>query len=776
MPAASTEAPDPTLRRVRVRATGTVQGVGFRPAVHRWATELGLRGWVANDGVALVAEAEGHPDAIDELLARIRRGPSPAAQVVDLTCAELVPGAVAPGFDIVASTPEAPGAASTGVAIGADRATCAACLAEVDDPIDRHHRHPFTSCTACGPRLTIALGAPYDRARTTMAGFVRCGDCQREHDDPDDRRFGAEATCCPACGPTLRLLGPDGVERDGDPIDAAAALVRGGGVISVKGLGGHHLCGRADDGGAVARIRQLKGREHKPLAVLVPDVETARTWCHLDAVAAGLLASDRAPIVLAHRRRDAPAADAVAPDTDLLGVLLAPTALHHLLVRAVGGPVVLTSANPSDEPMLIDDDELVARLGPDLDGCLVHDRAIASRVDDSVARVVAGVPRLIRRARGWAPEPIPLARPVARPVLAVGADLKATVCVAVGDRAWSSTHLGDLAHPAARDAHHAAVHQLLDAVGVHPEVVAHDLHPGYASTAAARTLAAELEAELVAVGHHHAHAVACLAEHGHEGPALAVTYDGLGYGPDGTAWGGELLVVTDTSWERLDHLRPVAMPGGASAIRDGWRMAVAHLEAADIAATGLAVHDRHRDQWDAVAQVARSGPTVAPRTSSVGRWFDAVAALCGVRDTNRYEGDAAMALEQLAERTRPPGPGVGGSSAAVLAGLVERLRDGVEPGEVAAVFHDDLVALTAEAVGRAAARTGIATVALAGGAFQNARLLTALEARLRADGLRPLSPAALPANDGAISLGQAVAGALGRWTFGPSRGEVVAAP
>jgi hydrogenase maturation protein HypF len=546
-------------------------------------------------------------------------------------------------------------------------------------------------------------------------------------------------------------------------------------VVSVKGLGGHHLCARADDAEAVSRVRRLKGREHKPLAVMVADLAAARSLVRLDDREAATLTSDRAPIVLAVRQPAAPVDPDVAPDTDLLGVLLAPTALHHLLIRAIGTAVVLTSANPSDEPMLIDDADLIGRLGPHLDGCLVHDRDIATRVDDSVVRVVAGTARFVRRARGWAPEPIQLGQPVPRPVVAVGADLKSTVCVAVEDRAWVSTHLGDLTHPAARDAHREALHQLIDAVGVHPTVVAHDLHPGYASTAAARDLAAELGAELVPVAHHHAHAVACLAEHDHRGPALAVTYDGLGYGPDGTAWGGEVLLVTDRHWERLDHLALVAMPGGASAIREGWRMTVSHLVAAGIRPDGLAVHERHRPAWEMVARVVDGPASVAPPTSSVGRWFDAVAALCDVRDANRYEGDAAAGLEQLAERTRPPQRLIGTrSSREITERLVERRRRGDDPGSVAADFHDELVALTAASVARAATATGIEVVALGGGVFANARLLRELERRLRGDGLVVLSPAALPTNDGGISVGQAVAAAAGWWTFGPSRAEVVA--
>ena len=790
----------PPVQRRRFRVQGTVQGVGFRPAVHAAATALGLSGWVANDDQGVIGEVEGPADLVDAFVARLRDEPPPLAVVASIAVSEVPVVAPSEGFAIRVSTSSTAAVA----AIPADRATCAACLAEASDPADRRYRYPFTNCTACGPRLTIATGAPYDRQRTTMRSFPMCAACQAEYDDPSDRRFHAEATCCPACGPTLvierapvdpRLAsapapgpgpGPGPVEADApgaDPIDAAAAVLRTGGLVAVKGLGGHHLAVLASDEAAVDRLRTAKQREERPFAVLVADLDAARALCRLTPADERLLTSDRAPIVLVPRHGVPAVAKGVAPGTELLGLLLPYSVLHHRLIAAVGEPIVLTSANLTDEPMVIDDPEARTRLLPLVDALLTHDRTIASRVDDSVARVVDRAPTLLRRARGFAPEPVRLARPVPAPVLALGADLKSTVCVAVGDRAWLSPHLGDLAHPAARDAHAQAVERLLEATGVTPEVVAHDLHPGYASTAFAH---AEFggEVRLVAVQHHHAHVAACLAEHGHLGPALGVAYDGLGYGTDGTAWGGELLLVHEEGFERSGHLRPVAMPGGTAAIREPWRMALAHLEPlADPTrppngASGVgALAGRHAGAWTAVERLVATG-TNCPTTTSMGRLFDAVAALCGAGDVNGYEGQVATALEQLARRSLAthgtPTPfdvdldvdldldldAADGTlvlpGSQLVAAVASDLDAGAAPADVSARFHATVAAFTHEALRHLRTRTGVATVALTGGVFQNAVLLEDLADRLRSDGFDVLVHRRVPTNDGGISLGQAI--------------------
>ncbi len=771
--------PDPPVARVAFRVTGTVQGVGFRPSVHAHARRLGVTGWVANDATGVVGEAEGPRHELDRFVDLLRHGAPPLARVDQVETLRLAPAGGA-GFEVRRSLQSRSllvgaghGARGPSLAIPADTATCAACLAEVADPADRRHRYPFTNCTACGPRLTIVVAPPYDRARTTMAAFPMCAACQREYDDPTDRRFHAEATCCPACGPRLAAEPAPSPEADDDPIALAASDLRGGGVVAVKGLGGYHLAALASDEAAVARVRGLKRRDHKPMAVLVADLAEAHRLAHLDGAADALLAGNRAPIVLVRRRAGVAVADGVAPGSHLLGLLLPPTALHHLLAAAVGEPIVLTSANPTGEPMVIDDDEARQRLGPHVDRLLLHDRAIACRVDDSVARLVDGAPVLLRRARGWAPEPIRLATPASNPILAVGADLKSTVAVAVGDRAWLSTHLGDLAHPAARDAHAAAVEHLVTLAGVTPELVAHDLHPGYASTSLAVALAERFGAELVGVAHHHAHLAACLTEHGRRGPALGVAFDGLGYGTDGTAWGGELGVVTPGRFDRLGHLDPVVLPGGASAVREPWRMAVAHLLAAgrlgppgapplDGPAGTLAA--RHADRWEPVAELARSGVR-SPRTTSAGRFFDAVAALCGAGDVNTYEGQAASALEALAAHA---GPGaapyaatigeVGGClrlrGADLVGAVVDDLAAGVAPEVAAARFHVGLAALVVEALGRLRGTTGLDVVACSGGVFQNAVFTEALARRLRAGGFEVLFHRQAPPGDGGIALGQ----------------------
>ncbi|MBX3284605.1 MAG: carbamoyltransferase HypF [Actinobacteria bacterium] len=766
--------PSPAARRVAFRVTGTVQGVGFRPTVHRHARHLGVAGWVANDASGVVGEVEGPPPAVDRLVHLLRHGAPPLAVVDRVEVVEVAPIGQ-PGFAVRPSLQSRTLAAA--LAIPADTATCAACLAEVADPADRRHRYAFTNCTACGPRLTIVTSPPYDRANTSMAAFPMCAACRAEYDDPADRRFHAEATCCPACGPRLRAEPAPADHPDAGPIDLVAADLRAGGVVAVKGLGGYHLAALAADEEAVQRVRAIKHRERKPMAVLVADLAGARRLAHVDAPAAALLAGPRAPIVLVPRRTDAPVdaavADAVAPATHLLGLLLPPTALHHLLLAAVGAPIVLTSANPTDEPMVVDDDEARRRLAPHVDRLLAHDRAITTRVDDSVARIVDGAPTLLRRARGWAPEPIRLASPVPAPILAVGADLKSTVAVAVGDRAWLSTHLGDLAHPAARDAHAAAVDHLLALAGTAPEVVAHDLHPGYASTDLAADLAAAHGARLVGVQHHHAHLAACLVEHDHPGPVLGVAFDGLGHGTDGTAWGGELGLVDAHRFERLGHLAPVPMPGGDAAAIEPWRMAVAHLQAcgrldgADAVdgpiAALAALAARHADRWAAVAELARTGVR-SPPTTSAGRLFDAVAALCGAGDENTYEGEAATALESLAASRPDAEPHPAGideldghlvlRGGDLVAAAVDDLGSGVAPAEVAARFHAGLAALVAGALVRLGATNGVATVACSGGVLQNAVFATALAARLRAEGFAVLLHHRVPPNDGGIALGQ----------------------
>ncbi|HEY2192857.1 MAG TPA: carbamoyltransferase HypF [Actinomycetospora sp.] len=746
--------------RVRVRVSGIVQGVGFRPFVHALATAHDLGGFVGNDDAGVVAEVEGRLESVDAFLASLRQRPPALAVVESVTTAALAPRGERT-FVIGAS-------AVTGhrdALVSADTATCADCLAEMSDPADRRHRYPFTNCTHCGPRFTIVRDVPYDRATTTMAGFAMCGACAGEYHDPADRRFHAQPTCCPACGPTLRLIGVDGWAGTvrADPLRAAAALLADGAVLAVKGLGGYHLAARADDDAAVTRLRKGKHRDEKPFALMAPDLARAGELVVVDGAAAAVLSSRRRPITLLRRRPGAPVADAVAPGNRDLGVMLPYTPLHHLLTAELGVPVVLTSGNLSDEPIAVDDDDARARLGPLADGFLAHDRPIHVRVEDSVVRMHRGAELPVRRARGYAPEPVALGFAVPRPVLGLGAEVKSTVCLLRGRRAFLSPHLGDLTNPEAYRAFRHMTGHLARLFGVEPAVLAHDLHPEYLSTkeAVAREEAGE-DVDLVGVQHHHAHVASCLAEHGWtpaDGPVLGVAFDGTGLGLDGAIWGGELLLADLASCERVGHLAYVPLPGGAAAVREPWRMVAAYLPDGD----GSAVRERHADAWDPVVALARRG-VGSPLTSSAGRLFDAVAALVGVRDTVSYEGQAAIELEQRVDpgETGAYPAGVAGgviAGADLVRAAAEDLRGGVEVGRIAARFHHGLADVTVRAAGTAAAAHGVSTAVLSGGVFVNEVLLERVRSGLEALGLDVLVPARVPCNDGGISLGQAAVAA-----------------
>ena len=754
--------------RLRVRVSGIVQGVGFRPFVHALATAHDLGGFVGNDDAGVIAEVEGRLDGVDAFLAALRARPPELAVVESVTTAELVPvgeRAFVIGASTVGGHREA--------LVSADTATCDDCLAELTDPADRRYRYPFVNCTHCGPRFTIVRDVPYDRATTTMAGFAMCAACAAEYHDPADRRFHAQPTCCPACGPRLRLSGrlPGPLsDRNGDAalsadaaLRAAAGLLADGGVLAVKGLGGYHLAARADDEAAVARLRAGKHREEKAFAVMAADLPAARRLVVVDDAAAAVLGSRRRPITLLRRRAGASVAASVAPGNRDLGVLLPYTPLHHLLAAELGVPFVLTSGNLSDEPIAVDDDDAAVRLGPLVDGILSHDRPIHVRTEDSVVRMHRAAELPVRRARGYAPEPVALGFAAPRPVLGLGAEVKSTVCLVRGRRAFLSPHLGDLTNPEAlRSFRHMTGH-LARLFDVGPAVLAHDLHPEYLSTKDAMARAeADPELALVGVQHHHAHVAACLAEHGRgpdDPPVLGVAFDGTGLGDDSTVWGGELLLADLAGFERVGHLACVPLPGGAAAVREPWRMVVAHLPDEP----GLAVRARHADRWEAVASMARRGVR-SPATSSVGRLFDAVAALLGVRDTVTYEGQAAIELEQRVD-VREAGSYPMGLTAGVLSGTdlvraaAEDLRAGVDVGRIAARFHHGLADATVHAVAAAAGERGVGTAALSGGVFVNEVLLERVRAGLEAVGLEVLVPSRVPCNDGGISLGQAAVAA-----------------
>ena len=743
--------------RVRIHVEGIVQGVGFRPFVYTLAGELAVSGFVRNTAAGVVIEAEAQPATLTAFTDALRSR-APALARIDALRSEPIPGTGVAGFEIELSQADGP----RRTLISPDTATCADCLAEMADPDDRRYRYPFTNCTNCGPRFTIVTGVPYDRPATTMAGFPMCAECRREYDDPADRRFHAQPLCCPACGPTLRLVDATGADLPGDPVEATADLLRSGSVVAVKGLGGYHLAVDAGSEDAVATLRSRKHREDKPFAVLMPSLAAARLWCDIDPAAAALLTGHRRPIVLLPRRPDVAVAAALAPGNDHVGVLLPYTPLHQLLAQAVDGPIVLTSGNVSDEPIAYLDDDARTRLAGIADAFMCHDRPIRMRTDDSVVRVVRGRPQPVRRSRGYAPEPITLPLDCSRAVLAVGAELKNTFCLARGRQAFVSHHIGDLEN-------YETMRSFLDGIAhfgmlfdIVPEVVAYDLHPEYLSTKHALQLGdGELPGvELVGVQHHHAHIASCLADNGELGPVIGVAYDGTGYGCDGTLWGGEILLADLADCRRLAHLAPVALPGGAAAIRAPWRMAAAYLQAAygEDLPPGLDVARRNQKLWKPVLAMAARGVN-APMTSSVGRLFDAVAALIGIRDEVNFEGQAAIELEQCVEPAETGSYPIGvldgqlqGSD--LVRAVVDDLSRGVGQPTIAARFHRGLAAVTVQVAAAAARADGLDTVALSGGVFQNVVLLELVTSGLEREDLRVLTHGRVPCNDGGISLGQ----------------------
>ncbi|HET8978713.1 MAG TPA: carbamoyltransferase HypF [Solirubrobacteraceae bacterium] len=756
-------------RRVRARVTGTVQGVGFRPYVYRLARELGLAGFVLNDAHGVLIEAEGTGAAVAAFLDRLAPEAPPLATVESVQTGDLQPAGEA-GFAIRAS----PGGGIPDAPVTPDTATCADCLRELFDPRDRRFRYPFINCTNCGPRFTIVRGVPYDRPRTTMAAFTMCERCRREYEDPGDRRFHAQPNACPACGPAVMLVDaegtplPRGSARDAVAA-AAAALIRGQ-ILAVKGIGGFHLACRADDDAAVGRLRARKHREDKPFALMAGTPADAEALVMLGAAERALLTAPQRPIVLAPRRPGAAVAAAVAPGAPELGVMLPYSPLHHLLLADAGCPLVMTSGNVSDEPIAYADGD-AARLAGIAELMLVHDRPIETRTDDSVLRVTGagGVRRrmFLRRSRGYVPAALPLPGD-GRPLLACGGELKNTFCVAKGGRAWVSHHIGDLGNYETLRSFTEGVEHFTALFAVRPEAVAHDLHPEYLATKYARELE---DVRLVGVQHHHAHLAACLAEHGETDPArpaVGAIFDGTGYGTDGTVWGGELLVGGVDGCRRVGHLLGVRLPGGDRAIREPWRMACAWLAAAGVAAAPTGLAERVAPgPWRAVARLAETG-LASPVTTSIGRLFDAVAALCSIRTEVTYEGQAAIELEAAcdpAERGVYPVAVATGEDGLVIdpretiRAVCADVAAGVGTGVVAARFHRAMAAVTVEACCAAAAEHGTELAVLSGGVFANRRLLDAVDAGLRARGLRVLVPERLPVGDGGLAYGQAAVAA-----------------
>ena len=755
--------PEGLLRREAITVRGVVQGVGFRPFVYR---------------LGVTIEIEGPAEKVETFRRRLKDEAPPLSRIDSVT-AQSVPPKQEKSFRIVAS--EAGGQVNTG--IPADAATCADCLRELLDPKDRRYRYPFLNCTNCGPRFTITRSIPYDRPQTSMARFTMCAACQAEYDDPVNRRFHAQPNACPVCGPRVWLVAPDGAEISlDDPVNGTIDRLMAGEIVAIKGIGGFHLAVDATNEFAVMRLRDRKHRYGKPLAVMVRDLEAARELCMMTPQEEELLLTVARPIVLAPKRTGGGIAPSVAPAIPWLGVFLSYAPLQHLLfadprVRAL----VMTSANLSEEPIAIDNDEALTRLGKIADAFLMHDREILQRCDDSVMALVDGAPQLIRRARGFVPLAVPLPGNLGKdgspPLLAVGGHLKNVFALAQGRFAYQSQHLGDLENLTGLDFFRESLAHLMRTFEIEPETVVHDLHPGYLSTSWAKKWAGEYGLRLVAVQHHHAHIAGCMAEHGIEGPVIGLSLDGTGYGNDGRIWGGEVLVSRLESFERFAHLDYVPMPGGEAAIREPWRMALGALHAAGfqieseevLAAVGVKQQDAH-----VIGRMIERGLNT-PLTSSCGRLFDAVAALVLGRGVVDYEAQAAIELEGVA--IDEPDELDSGYAFDWLAGdwnareptrisasplwreLFEDLRSGVAKPRIAARFHAGLAAAFVGAAVLARAATKIRQVALSGGCMHNRRLVRLLHAGLEAEGFEVFQHAQVSPGDGGLSYGQAVVAA-----------------
>lgn len=750
------------MRRLAVSVEGTVQGVGFRPFVHAAATARGLSGWVRNgaDGVRL--EVQGLEEQLQSFLDALRVPPA-AARIERVETREL-PLEQTGGFAILPSLDRG----EVRPALLPDQAVCRECVAELEDPGARRYRYPFTHCASCGPRYSITLALPYDRLSTTMREFPLCSACAQEYAEPTDRRFHAQPMACPSCGPRARL-----VDSRGDPmaegqaaIDRAGQMLIRGGVLALKGLGGFQLLVDATSAEAVQRLRERKRRPDKPFAVLFASLEAVREGCSLAAPEEAALGSAAAPILLVRRRAGAfdRVVPEVAPRTPWLGVMLPATPLHRLLLAAAERPLVCTSGNLAEEPLCISDAEARERLGGIAEAFLAHDRAIVRPIDDSVARVDGGGLRLLRRARGFTPLSLRLPDGVsglgARCILATGAQLKSTVALAKGGEVVVSQHLGDLFNAEGVLLLERTALTLMRFLGAEPQLVACDLHPDYASTRLAEKLALRFGVPLERVQHHHAHVAACLAEHGISGPVLGFAWDGAGLGTDGTVWGGEALVVEGATSRRVAHLRPFSLPGGEAAMRQPLRSALGllyevfgfralehleHLELPALRARGL-------------MSMLELGVS-CPRTTSLGRLFDAVAALTSVRDCAGYEGQAALELELAAdgvtERGAYPLPLRDGEPAIadwepLLVALLDDRARGVTAGVMSARFHNALVDWAEDVT----LRSGLSRVVLSGGCFQNLRLGESVRERLSARGVDVYTPRMYPCNDGGLSLGQ----------------------
>ncbi len=760
-PASLTPPPAGPDRRIARRAevNGIVQGVGFRPFVFQLAGRHGVAGEVANTSSGVCIRLEGGETRVDAFLRDLTETCPPLAKITDLS---VFPDAIQgrSDFAIVQSR----GRAAMTTLISPDVSVCADCLREMTDPEDRRFHYPFINCTNCGPRYTIIDDTPYDRPNTSMKHFPMCDRCRAEYDDPFDRRFHAQPNACPACGPRVELL--DNRRRPvpgNDPVRAAAELLRQGRILAVKGLGGFHLAADAENQEAVERLRRRKRREEKPLALMAPDLETIRRFADVTPEEEALLTSHRRPIVLLRKKTPNAIAGAVSPNNRYFGVMLPYTPLHHLLLMQGFPALVMTSGNLSEAPIAIDNADAFDRLAEIADFFLVHNRDIYIRCDDAIVTRAAGAARFIRRSRGYVPEPVFLAKRLPN-ILACGAELKNTVCLVREDRAFLSQHIGDIENRLSAEFFESTIDHMKRILDIAPAVIAHDMHPDYFS---ARYALEQRGVRKIAVQHHHAHIASCMAENRIEGPVIGLALDGTGYGTDGAVWGGEVLLVDRGGFERKAHIAYLPMPGGAAAIKEPWRMAVSYLHQTfgeEMQALDLPVLKRiDPKKVDFMVQMIRKRVN-APDTSSLGRLFDGVAALLGLRTHVHYEGQAAVELEMTAADAEAPPYAVEWTTSGdvleipfqpVIRGVVRDIQKGVKPEIISRRFHETVIRVFADVCRRIGDQTGVREAALSGGAFQNALLLTGMIKALEKENFTAYAHTQVPANDGGVSLGQA---------------------
>ncbi len=743
----------------KLKVNGIVQGVGFRPHVFQLAAQYQLKGTVANTSSGVSIHIEGSIDRVSSFTTDLSAKCPPLAHIVKIT---EKPQAVQHFSDFRIITSQSDLAIST--LISPDVSICKDCLRELFDVHNRRYRYPFTNCTNCGPRYTIIDDIPYDRPKTSMRHFKMCTHCQTEYDNPNDRRFHAQPNACADCGPRVFLLDRHRQEIVAeDPIKAAARLLQEGSILAIKGLGGFHLCANAENSEAVVRLRRRKRREEKPLALMAKDVKRIKQFAEIDSEAESLLTSIQRPIVLVQKKQSHPIASEVSPRNQYFGVMLPYTPLHYLLLSEDFTALVMTSANLSEEPIAIDNDEAFKRLGDIADYFLIHNRDIYLRSDDSIVRHAAGASRYIRRSRGYVPIPVFLKHKLPS-VLACGAELKNTICVTKNDKAFLSQHIGDLSNLATYDFFKLTIDHLKRILDITPTIIGYDMHPDYLSSQYA---IAQNDVIKVPVQHHHAHVVSCMAEHQLEGPVIGLAFDGTGFGPDGTVWGGEILLSENHTFKRIGYLGPVTMPGSSAAIKEPWRMAVSYLQDAvgsnfqEWSVPGL--KDIAPEKLTTVSTMITKQIN-APLTSSLGRLFDGVAAILGIRSHVKFEGQAAMELEMLSDGRAdglyefewqkdqvfqvPPAP--------IIRGVLTDLQRGVSIAQIGAKFHYTLIRLFADVCVAIRKDSGLDRVVLSGGVFQNATLLSGLKRALEQHRFKVYTHEQVPCNDGGLALGQAV--------------------